>query len=427
MSTHSLFAPSAAHRWMACPGSMAFPENREQGESNEYADDGTASHELAARALRKKQSALRFIDTEIVINGKTYVFDYERCERIQGYLEDVRRRSTGGYLLIEQRVDLADYLGQDQGGTADAAIAVPDQRLGIIEDLKDGSGEQVYASYIVQPATDTTPEVREPNPQLALYALGMLPSFELFGEIDEVLLVIFQPKLDHADEFKISVSDLRTFAEKARIAVELSTAAMAAGENSLTTAGYLNPGKKQCRWCRAKARCPALLKSVQDETYSDFEDVEAQPPAMPGPVSDSKKLARAYAMIPLIEQWVDAVTAEMQQRVTNGQQIIGPDGKPYKYVEGKEGARKWKDEAAAESALAGQLSPDQMYTPRKVITAPAAAKLLKKKKTEAMWNDVFEPLIARPRGKPILTIGSDSRPVYSGALTSDDYEDEISQ
>ena len=425
MSTHSLFAPSAASRWMACPGSMAFSENHEQGESNAYADDGTASHELAAMALRKKQSALHFMDTEIVINGKTYTFDYERCERIQSYLDDIRRRAATGYLLVEQHVDLSAYLGSDQGGTADAVIAAPDQRLGIVEDLKDGSGEQVYASYIVQPATDTTPEVREPNPQLALYALGMLPSFELFGEIDEVLLVIFQPKLDHIDEFRISVVRSRLLGQKAALAVELSTAAMAAGESSLVTAGHLNPGKKQCRWCRAKARCPALLKSVQDETYSDFEDMEATPPAVP--ITDRKKLARAYAMIPLIEQWVDAVTAEVQKAVTDGEEIIGPDGKPYKYVEGKEGARKWKDEAAAESALAGQLSPEQMYTPRKVITAPAAAKLLKKKKTEAMWNDVFEPLIARPRGKPILTIGSDSRPVYSGALTSDDYEDEISQ
>ena len=425
MSTHSLFSPSAASRWMACPGSMAFPENREQGESNAYADDGTASHELAAMALRKKQSVLHFMGMEIVINGKTYVFDYERCERIQSYLDDVRRRAATGHLLVEQRVDLSNYLGKGQGGTADACIALPAQRLGIVEDLKDGRGEQVYASYIVQPATDTTPEVREPNPQLALYALGMLPSFELFGEIDEVLLVIFQPKLDHIDEFKISVSALKAFGAKAALAVELSTAAMAAGETSLVTAGHLNPGKKQCRWCRAKARCPALLKSVQDETYSDFEDMEATPPAVP--ITDRKKLARAYAMISLIEQWVDAVTAEVQKAVTDGEEIIGPDGKPYKYVEGKEGARKWKDEAAAEAALAGQLSPDQMYTPRKVITAPAAAKLLKKKKTEAMWNDVFEPLIARPRGKPILTIGSDSRPVYSGALTSDDYEDEISQ
>ncbi len=425
MSTHSLFSPSAAHRWMACPGSMAFPENREQGESNDYADDGTASHELAAMALRKKQSALHFMDTEISINGKTYVFDYERCERMQSYLDDVRRRENGGHLLVEQRVDLSNYLGKGQGGTADACIALPAQRLGIVEDLKDGSGEQVYASYIVQPATDTTPEVREPNPQLALYALGMLPSFELFGEIDNVLLVIFQPKLDHIDEYKISVADLLLFGDKAAAAMLMASNAMRVPPDSLTNAGYLTPGKKQCRWCRAKARCPALLKSVQDETYSDFEDMEATPPA--GPITDRKKLARAYAMIPLIEQWIDAVTTEVQKAVTDGEEIIGPDGKPYKYVEGKEGARKWKDEAAAESALAGQLSPDQMYTPRKVITAPQAAKLLKKKKTEAMWNDVFEPLIARPRGKPILTMGSDSRPVYSGALTSDDYEDEISQ
>ncbi len=161
MSTHSLFSPSAAHRWMACPGSMAFPENRKPGESNDYADDGTASHELAAMALRKKQSALHFMDMEISINGKTYVFDYERCERIQSYLDDVRRRAATGHLLVEQRVDLSGFLGAGQGGTADACIALPEHRLGIVEDLKDGSGEQVYASYIVQPATDSTKSCRQ--------------------------------------------------------------------------------------------------------------------------------------------------------------------------------------------------------------------------------------------------------------------------
>src|SRR5208282_5467582 len=98
------------------------------------------------------------------------------------------------------------------------AIAIPTNRSAVVEDLKDGSGEKVYASYCVQPATDTTPEVREPNPQLALYALGMLSTFELFGPIDEVLLVIYQPKLDHVDEFRIGTEALRAFGDKAGIA-----------------------------------------------------------------------------------------------------------------------------------------------------------------------------------------------------------------
>src|SRR5208283_3530937 len=183
MSTHSLFAPSAAHRWMPCPGSMSFPENREQGESNAYADDGTATHLWGAAALTNIPAKIGAI---LLINGKEYILDEERAARVQGYVDDVRGRAIGGHLFVETKIDLSDYLGQGQGGTADAAIALPEKRLGIIEDLKDGSGEKVWASYLVKPATDTTPEVREPNPQLALYALGMLSGFELFGEIDDV-------------------------------------------------------------------------------------------------------------------------------------------------------------------------------------------------------------------------------------------------
>jgi hypothetical protein len=91
-------------------------------------------------------------------------------------------------------------------------------------------------------------------------------------------------------------------------------------------------------------------------------------------------------------------------------------------VEGKEGARKWIDETAAEAALTGQIGP-KAYSQPKLITAPQAAKILKTKKTEALWADVFEPLISRPRGRPILTIGSDSRPTFTGSATADDFED----
>src|SRR5271166_1205947 len=413
MSTHSLFAPSAAHRWMPCPGSMSFPENREQGESNAYADDGTATHAFAALQLTGAGTH------DVIVNGKEYILDEERAARVQGYIDDVRGRAIGGHLFVETKIDLSDYLGQGQGGTADAAIALPEKRLGIIEDLKDGSGEKVWASYLVKPATDTTPEIREPNPQLALYALGMLPSFELFGEIDDVLLVIYQPKLNHIDEFKISREHLLAFGDKAAEAMRVASRAMEVAPDSLTNLGYLQAGAKQCCWCRAKTKCPALKKFVADETSMDFETMEQ--PLVPMHYLD---LAKAYIAVPLVEQWCNDVKAEMQKRVAAGEKILGPDGQPYKFVEGKEGARKWIDENLAATALLGQLGPERAYSPAKILTAPQAAKLLKTKKTEALWNDIFEPLISRPRGKPILTFGSDTRPTFSGEAKTDDFEDE---
>ena len=395
---------------MACPGSMAFPENQvSDGTSSVYADDGTATHTWAAAALLGRPGKIGDI---MEINSKEYVLDDERNSRIQGYVDDVHRRAIGGHLFIEQRVDLSDYLGEGQGGTTDVAIALPEKRLGIVEDLKDGSGEKVYASYISVPATATTPEVREPNPQLALYALGLIEDFQLFGQMDNFLLVIYQPKLDHVDEFLISVKDLKAFGAAAMNAVGRAREVMA-----MTAGNDLHPGEKQCRWCRAKSKCPALSTFVQESVRADFDDVPVLPANVPG-------LAKAYQAVPLIEQWCDAVKAELSAQVANGAKVIGPDNQPYKFVEGKEGSRKWKDEQAAEAALLAQLPRDKAFI-TKLLTAPAAAKILDKKTTKAIWKDLFEPMIAKAPGKPLLVCGSDPRPPTTIAADATDFEDEL--
>ena len=398
MSTHKLFAMSAAHRWMPCPGSMAFAENRESGGSSSYADDGTATHHWGSEALLNRPGKIGDVQ---IINGKEYTLDEERAARVQGYVDDVRSRAIGGHLMVE----IQSELSADVGGTADAAIVLPAKRLGIVEDLKDGSGEKVMASYD-----------GEPNPQLAGYALSLLPYFELFGPIDNVLLVVYQPKLSHIDEFLMSVEALRTFGQKLSIAVDIAKACIA-NPNSTYADGHMRPGKRQCRWCRAPSTaCKARTKYVQDEIRADFETIAAEQPKVP---TDNTKLASAFGAVPFIRQWCATVEAEVTRLVADGKEIIGPDGKPFKFVEGKEGARKWIDETAAEAALTGQLGP-KAYSQPKLITAPAAAKILKNK---ALWTDIFEPLISRPRGRPILTLGSDSRPTFTGSATAEDFED----
>ena len=398
---------------------MAFAENTAEGGSSTYADDGTATHHWAAldlcgAILKGYYPEGQEKPRTLTLNNREYTLDDERLERIKIYTDDVRRRAMGGHLFVEQFVDMP-FLGDDEGGTADAIIALPSSRRGVICDLKDGSGEKVYAGYT---DADGKPQ---PNPQLALYALGALPMLELFAPVEEFTLVINQPKLGHIDEFPITIAALKAFEQKARHAVELATAAMVAGESSLTTAGYLNPGEKQCRWCRAKARCPALAKFVSNEVKADFDEIQVEPIAPP---VKHDELAKAYAAVPLIQQWCAAVEAELASRVAGGAQIEGPDGKPFKFVEGKQGARAWTDEKAAEALLVGQLGP-KAYSEPKLLTAPAAAKVLDKKATKALWADVFEPLIKRPQGKPILALGSDPRPPFTGAASADDFNEPL--
>jgi hypothetical protein len=407
--THSLFAPSSAHRWINCPGSLTFPENQEAGPPSTFADDGTASHHWAAEALLYGCSLLGSV---IEINGKTYTLDEERRDFIEIYVNDVVRRAIGGVLFVEHWVDLSHLLDEDQGGTCDAGIIVGDQI--IVEDLKYGTGEKVYASYD-----------GKINPQLGLYLLGLLEDARLLGhEIKTATGVICQPRLGHIDEFTVSIDELEAFGELAKAA---------------TIRSELNPADRTCRWCRAKSRCPALAAFVAKEVALDFEDVTPTRQFVKYDeglgqsvfdqwVCKSKQpdLARAYSAVPLVTQWCKAVEAEVAKQVTEGKEVIGPDGKPYKFVQGDEGKRQWTDEAAAEAALLGQLA-DKAYAPKKIITAPVAAKILDKKATKALWADVFSPLIKRARGRAMLVQGSDPRPAYNNVATAEDFAEDLSE
>jgi hypothetical protein len=381
---------------------MAVPENQVQGGSNEFADNGTASHEWSALALESGKDADLFLGSVKVINGKTYTMDEERAEFCQVYIDDVRRRTIGGLLFVEYKVDLSDTLGEDQGGTADAAIYLPQTRELIVEDLKYGTGEKVYAQ------TDG-----EINPQLGLYLLGMLKDMELLGNIvEKVTGVICQPRLHHIDEHTITIAELLEFGRKASDAVALASKALI-GQGFTE---YLHPGEKQCRWCQAKANCSALARFVADEVKADFDMIPSDAPR------DTANVSIAYQAVPLILDWCRAVQAEVTKLVSEGADVTGPDGKPYKFVEGKEGSRKWTDEKLAEAALIGQLGP-KAYSEPKLLTAPAAGKVLDKKATKAIWKDIFEPMIQRPRGQPILALGSDPRPPFSGTATISEFED----
>lgn len=399
MSVHALFAPSAAHRWLNCPGSFAFVQNTEQDDSSEYADDGTASHALAAWCFLANNDAARHIGQNVMVRDKAYPVDEERAAYVQVYVDEVRRRKGAGLLLIEKWLKIPEF-GDDQGGTPDAVI-ITDSEVAIV-DLKYGVGEKVYARG---------------NAQGLSYLLGARRLAELYGEPQRFTFVIVQPRLGHIDEWTFSQADLDAFAEAAQRAIVAAGVALTHEPTSADVAPLLHPDTHTCRWCRAKAYCPALRAQVDAAVGKEFD-------AVTGPKLDLQSLSTAAIALPIVKMWCGAVEAELWQKVSTGAQVTGPDGQPFKLVAGKEGFRKWADETAAESALLGQLA-DKAYQPKKIITAPSAAKLLDKKQTKQLWQDVFEPLITRAPGRPELVQGSDPRPPFTGAAEQDEFKDEI--
>ena len=348
------------------------------------------------------------------LNGATYTMDEERAEFCRAYTDDVRMRAMGGVLLVEQRVDLSAWLGDGQGGTSDAIIVLPEKRKLIIEDLKYGQGEQVFAYR---------------NAQMMCYALGALEIASVYcDEIETIEMVVCQPRLYHIDSWECSVAELLEFGERAKQSVADSRAAIESTSHVITWSDadyellepYCDPADKTCRWCQAKPVCTKLARKVVEEVGREFENVEVTPPEVP---RDSARLSTAMNAVPLITQWCKAVAAEVNRRVREGEEVIGADGKPYKIVEGKKGKRVWKDELLAEAELMQHLTPDKMYKPAPIITVAQAAKLLDKKATKQLWKDKFAPLASQEPGKPLIVLGSDPRPPYAGVATADEFEE----
>lgn len=411
MTGHALFSPSKSHMWIECPGSFAFPANTtDDGKSSTFADDGTASHEWAAMCLQSGEDAEYFIDTQVTLNGVVYKMDEERAGFVQVYLDLVRQHAIGRELFIEHRIDLSEWLGPDQGGTLDAGVIGED--IVDIIDLKYGTGEKIYASY------DSSIGARLPNHQLGLYGAGLLRDAQLLARgIKRVRLIVCQPRLRHIDLQEFTVEEILALADRATSSADHAASAMVG--TPAQAEAWMFPGEKTCRWCKAKAQCPKLAAYVVEQTRADFEDVTA---VLPLPVhSDTGSLSKYYMALPLVEQWCSSVRSAVHNAVAEGDSIHGEDGLPLKFVEGKLGSRRWIDEDAAEAALVGQLA-DKAYV-RKLLTAPAAAKLLDKKKTAALWTDIFEPNIHKPPGQPQLALGSDPRPTYTGAATGDEFEE----
>jgi len=401
MSEHARFSPSAAHRWVECPGSMAL-EADYPDDSSAYADEGTAAHTLAARVLDTREPCDNYVGERLEIDeGKTWEVTREMAEETQKYVDFVRALQNQGYsAMFEQRVDFSRTLGLEPGegfGTADAVLAKGDEI--VVCDLKFGKGVRVDA---------------EENRQLMLYALGAIESFgDLFGPFVNVTLVIHQPRI--AAGVSIWRTDLARLEEVARecataaIDVKAASRAFLAPNESGPAAiiDMLKPAEKTCQWCKAKATCPALAAKVQETVGAKFDDLtevtdELLDSVMPGGATGDNWLASAMGAVGLIEDWCKAVRGETERRLLHGTPVPG-----WKLVEGKKGNRKWTDEKAAEELLKVKfrLPVDDIYD-KTLITAPTAAKLLKDNpKRLAQVN----ALIGQTAGKPSVAPADDTR------------------
>lgn len=408
MTQHAILSASGAPRWMRCLGSVALGKDIPD-RSSKYADEGTAAHEVAQMCLVQGQDASAFAGRRIEVargegaqaTSTSWEVNEEMVEAVQRYVDIVR--GLGGELMVEQRVDFGRWIGvEDSFGTSDALVVIDNEM--VVCDLKYGKGVRVEA---------------EDNEQLMLYALGCLDLASLAYDIETVRLMIVQPRIPHVSEHVMTVAQLEEFASEAKVA-----AAHAIYQYNGGAKPDLNPGEKQCRFCKAKGICPAAAKLVFDTTsrtgpadpadFADLEVASADDLTELGEVN----LAEAMAKVEFIEQWCTAVRAETERRLFEGKDVPG-----FKLVQGRKGPRAWTDPAQVEAMLKGfRLKAEQMFDFK--LISPATAEKLATAGVlgPRQWSKV-EEAITQAAGKPSVAPVTDKRPAIQVAVTAEDFAD----
>lgn len=365
---HARLSPSSAHRWINCPASVLLAEDAGQvpDEDSPYAEEGTRAHVLCEIEASRH---FGWIDDLEYKRRKdtwrmTLVGEHEEADMqaaADGYvirLQQIVDSNPGAVVLLEQRMDTGV---PDSWGTGDAVVIAP----GLIHvvDVKYGTGIEVEAVD---------------NPQLMLYGVAALDTFDIIGEVDDVCVEVYQPRRNHFEVYCLKAADLRAWRDSI---IPVAQAALQGGAE-------FGPSEEACRWCPVAGECSARARFVATRDFGE--------PALLSP----EQMAEAKRQIPNIRKWCDQVEERALSKAYQDKvQIPG-----FKVVRSN-GRRKIDDDALAIQTLIDNGFSAEQVANFSVKSFGDLERLLPKDELNAVLGDI----ITKTEGKPTLVPDDDKR------------------
>lgn len=363
---HSPFGPSAAHRWMACPGSIKISKDLPDT-SSEFAEEGNRAHAYAEYLLLKETGQK---------SGRKPPTDSDEMEYyVKKYtsvvLGELNRCQSKQASKIKLKVEGRVYIDWDERlyGTVDATFYCAQEGRTYVFDLKYGQGVPVDVHN---------------NPQLLYYALAGCQKHPLSNSVK---LVIVQPRIG-GETIKVmdyTKEDIQQFEANLKRAVHRVD----------TKPDKLIPGPKQCRWCKASAMCPA-----QSIGFTDITKVE---PTSKKDMTDIKtltddELVSIWLNRKRFTKWLEAVEALIHSKMTSGVDLEG-----LKLVH-KTTRKAYVDQEKAVKELSkhyldSQYLKQTLLTPNQLLTAGVDPALVEK-------------LTTVPTGGPTVAPTTDTRKTF---------------
>lgn len=374
MSDHSRFAPSAAHRWLNCTGSVD-AASRYADVPSEEGQEGSAAHFLLERCLVDGGNAVDHLGRTIRVKERgverSFIVTHDMARDVQLGVDVVREiASHPGVSGVEARVDLS-FIADGAFGTTDLWHWGQDGVLTIV-DFKYGR-KDVDAVM---------------NDQLMIYAAGVCdwimrsPIMRVMGDESQsappgrITLVIVQPRsiapTPRVKTWAFDASHVEAIIQRAFDAITSANRAPTFVEGPW------------CEHCPALGECPAT---------NNQRDLAVSLLSAEMTITDAERILRRKGLLETI--------VERAEKTLLDAMLLGYKSEYFPLVT-KRKHRQWRDKDLARQRIVDEIGPQ-------VLEAPSPSET---EKLGAAGKEIVAQLSFTPTGEPVIGKPGDKRATF---------------